>query len=117
MAFPKTHNFNYYRGDTFEFIIDLKTQTGDEFDMSPFDNYVFKIATKRGSTGTQTSAAVVKVDPASLKCTITATVGRTLAAGDYFYDVQMTDTTPDPDTIFTVLTGIITVIDDISGAV
>ena len=117
MAFPKTHNFNYYRGDTFEFIVELKTQGGDDFDISPFDNYVFKIANKRGSGATQYTAAAVKVDPASVKCTITATVGRSLAAGDYFYDVQITDTTTDPDVIHTVLTGVMTVIDDVSGAV
>jgi hypothetical protein len=117
MAFPKTHNFNYYRGDTFEFIIELKTQSGSDFDISPFDNYVFRIANKRGSGATQYAGLAVKVDPASVKCTITPTVGRTLAAGDYFYDVQITDTTPDPDTIYTVLTGVMTVIDDVSGAV
>jgi hypothetical protein len=117
MAFPKTHNFNYYRGDTFEFIVELKSQGGNDFDISPFDNYVFRIANKRGSGATQYAGLAVKVDPASVKCTITPAVGRTMAAGDYFYDVQITDTTPDPDTIYTVLTGVMTVIDDVSGAV
>lgn len=117
MAFPKTHNFDYYRGDTFEFNIDLKNQDATDFDLAAFDTFSFKLANQRGSGGTQVTAAAVKVDPATVKCTILPSVGRTLAAGDYVYDVQITDTTPDPDIIYTVLTGIITVTDDVSGAV
>ena len=52
-----------------------------------------------------------------ITCTITPAVGRTLAAGTYVYDVQITNTVPNPDVILTVLTGSITVTDDITGAV
>lgn len=117
MAFPKTHNIEYYRGDTFEFSVELKNQDGTEFDLSSFETYTFKIANQRGAGATQYTGTAVKIDPASVKCTITPTVGRSLAAGQYFYDVQITDATPDPDVIYTVLTGILNVTDDVSGAV
>lgn len=117
MAFPKTHNLEYYRGDTFEFIVDVKNQDGSDFALSGFETYTFKIANQRGAGATQYTGTAIKVDPASVKCTITATVGRTLAAGQYFYDVQITDTTPTPNIIFTILTGILNVTDDVSGAV
>ena len=117
MAFPTTRNLEYYRGDTFEFNVELKNQDGTDFDLSPFETYTFKIANQRGAGATQYTGTAVKIDPASVKCTITPTVGRSLAAGQYFYDVQITDATPDPDVIYTVLTGILNVTDDISGAV
>jgi hypothetical protein len=117
MAFPKVHNFDYYRGDTFEFNIDLKNQDGTDFDVTTFETFAFKLANQRGSTGTQVTATAIRVDPGTVRCTIIPSVGRTLTAGDYVYDVQITDTTPDPDIIYTILTGIITVTDDITGAV
>lgn len=117
MAFPKTHNLEYYRGDTFEFIVDVKNQDGSDFDLSGFETYTFKIANFRGAGATQYTGTAVKVDPADVKCTITSAVGRTIPAGQYFYDVQITDTTPTPNIIFTILTGILNVTDDVSGAV
>lgn len=117
MAFPTVHNFSYYRGDTYEFNIDLKNSDGTDFDLNIYENVIFKIANQRGSTGTQVSALAVKQEPSTIKCTILPSVGRGLSAGSYVYDVQITDTTPEPDLIYTVLTGTITVTDDISGAV
>ena len=114
MAFPKIHNFDYYRGDTFEFNIELKKQDGTDFDVTVFENFRFTIANRRGSTGTQVPALAARIDPASVKCTIKSDVGATLAAGEYVYDVQITDTTATPNIIYTILTGIITVTEDIA---
>jgi len=116
MAFPGNHDFSYYRGDTYEFDVVLKNQDGTDFDISLYETVAFTIGTQRGSSGTKTTALATKVLPSTVRCTITSTVGRGLASGPYFYDVQITDTTPDPDTIYTVLTGIMTVVDDITGA-
>jgi hypothetical protein len=116
MPFPGNHDFSYYRGDTYEFDVVLKNQDGSNFDISLYETVAFTIGTQRGSGGTKTTALATKVLPSTVRCTITSTVGRGLAAGSYFYDVQITDTTPDPDTIYTVLTGIMTVVDDITGA-
>ena len=117
MAFPGTYNFNYYRGDTAEFVVRPKTSNGGAFDLT---NYTasFTIANRRGSTGSQSVAtASVNTSTDIITCTILPSVGRNLAAGTYVYDVQITDTVSNPDVIFTVLTGSITVTDDITGAV
>jgi len=117
MAFPGTYNFSYYRGDTAEFVVRPKNSNGSAYDLTNY-TATFTIANRRGSTGTQyVGTATVNTSTDIITCTITPAVGRTLAAGTYVYDVQITDVTPNPDVILTVLTGSITVTDDITGAV
>lgn len=116
MAFPGNYNFSYYRGDTYEFTVQLKNQNGDDFPLNEYENILFKIAERRGST-TQFTGVTEKILPSTIKCTITSTVGRNLASGNYVYDIQITDTTADPDIIYTVLTGTIRVTPDISGSI
>jgi len=117
MAFPGNHDFKYYRGDTHEFDVSLKNQDGTDFSITGYETVAFTIANQRGASGTKTTAGATKIEPSVVRCLITPAVGRTLSAGTYFYDVQITDTTPDPDVIYTVLTGTITVVDDVTGAV
>lgn len=92
MPFPVTHNFTYYRGDTFEFDIVLKKQDGTDFDLNLYENVIFKIANKRGAGGVQIEASASAFLPSTVRCKILPSVGRTLAAGEYVYDVQITDT-------------------------
>ena len=114
MAFPGSYNFNYYRGDTAEFVIRPKTANGSAFDLTGYTAEFF-IATARGSTGTQYEAqAVVSGVADTVTCTILPGVGRDLTPGTYVYDVQITT---GASVIFTILTGSITVTDDITGAV
>jgi hypothetical protein len=114
MAFPGSYNFNYYRGDTAEFVIRPKTANGSAFDLTGFSSDFF-IATARGSTGTQYEAqAVVDTVADTVTCTILPGVGRDLAPGSYVYDVQIDSGVSE---IYTILTGTITVTDDITGAV
>jgi hypothetical protein len=117
MAFPGTYNFSYYRGDTYQFVIRPKNSNGESFDLTAYvGNADFTIANRRGSTGTQI-AATATVDAATdiVTCTITGTQGRELVAGTtYVYDVQIDN---GAGVIFTLLTGSITVTDDITGAV
>jgi hypothetical protein len=119
MAFPGTYNFSYYRGDTYQFIIRPKNANGTTFALDAYaGNAVFTMANRRGSTGTQV-AGTATIDTANdiITCTIAPEQGRELVAGTtYVYDVQITNTTPTPDVIFTLLTGSITVTDDITGA-
>ena len=115
MAFPGTYNFNYYRGDTAEFVIQPKTSNGEAFDLTGY-TAIFTIATARGVAGTAATAVVNDVTNI-ITCTIVPSVGRALVAGTYVYDVQITNETPNPDVIFTLLTGTITVTNDITGAV
>ena len=117
MAFPGTYNFNYYRGDTYQFIIRPKSANGATFPLDDYeDNVVFTIANIRGSSGIQI-AATATVDTAQdiVTCTITPTQGRELSAGTtYVYDVQIDN---GASVVYTLLTGSITVTDDITGAI
>ena len=117
MAFPGTYNFNYYRGDTAEFVIQPKNSNGEAFDLTGY-SASFIIANTRGPspTFTRTANAVVNDVTNIITCTITPSIGRDLAAGTYVYDVQITDVTPNPDVIFTLLTGTITSTNDVVGA-
>lgn len=114
MAFPGSYNFSYYRGDTNQFVIRPKNASGSSFDLTGYTAQFF-IANRRGSTGTQFEAQAV-VDTANdlVTCTILPGVGRELTAGTFVYDVQITTGSAN---IVTLLTGSITVTDDITGAV
>ena len=117
MAYPGIYNFTYYRGDTAEFVIRPKTANGSAYNLTDYTG-TFTIANRRGSTGTQYVATAVVDDVTNIiTCTITPSVGRTLGSGTYVYDVEITNAIPNPDIILTVLTGSITVIDDVTGAV
>lgn len=113
MAFPGTYNFNYYRGDTSQIIIRPKTANGESFDLTDFDAQ-YTIATARGESGTQ-YAATATVDEVNdlVTCTISDSTGRTLEAGTYVYDVEIDNGLQ----VYTILTGTITVTDDITGAI
>lgn len=114
MAFPGTYNFSYYRGDTAEFVVRPKASNGTAFNLTGY-SADFIIANKRGSTGTQYEAqAVIDTENNLVTCTILPGLGRTIVPGTYVYDVQI-DTSPSE--IFTILTGTITVTDDVAGAV
>jgi hypothetical protein len=114
MAFPGTFNFSYYRGDTNQFVIRPKNANGAAFDLTGY-TAIFTIANRRGSTGTQYEAqAVVDTVNDLVTCTILPGVGRQLSAGTFVYDIQITTGAAN---IVTILTGSITVTDDITGAV
>lgn len=118
MAFPGTYNFNYYRGDTFNFTISPKDSTGTSFPLSGY-TATFTIATARGSGATQysgTTSIVSTTVPVvnTITCTIPANIGRSLIGGStYVYDVQIAS----GSNIYTLLTGTISSTDDITGAV
>lgn len=116
MAFPGTYNFNYYRGDTAEFVIRPKASNGTEFDLTGYDAD-FTIANKRGSGASVTqyqAQAIVDSENNTVTCTILPGTGSNLLSGSYVYDVQIDDGSTQ---IYTLVTGTITVTDDITGAV
>ena len=117
MAFPGTYNFSYYRGDTYQFIVRPKNANGTVFTLDDYsDGALFTIANRRGSTGTQVVAtATVDITNHIITCTITPEQGRELTSGTtYVYDVQIEN---GASIVYTLLTGSITVTDDITGAV
>jgi hypothetical protein len=115
MAFPGTFNINYYQGDTYEFKIYPKNSIGAIFDLSEF-SVKFFVATSRGPGATQFECqSSIGIDSV-VNCKIPPGVGRSLTAGtSYVYDVQVTRSSD--NTIYTLLTGNLSVTADITGAV
>jgi hypothetical protein len=113
MAFPGSYNFNYYRGDRYEFVIRPKNSNGDAFDLTGYSGSFF-VASARGEGKTQYEMqAVVSGVTDTVTCTILPGAGEGLVAGTYVYDVQIDS---GPTLVYTLLTGTITVTDDVSGA-
>ena len=114
MAFPATYNFSYYKGDTNEFVIRPKTSNGGAFDLTGYTSEFF-IATSRGDNPTYRVEAQAVVDTTNdtVTCTILPGVGGTLDAGTYVYDVHIAN---GASLIFTLLTGTITVTEQVTGA-
>jgi hypothetical protein len=119
MAFPGTFNFSYYRGDTYQFIVRPKSESGASFDLDGF-TAIFTIANKRGSGAIQYSSttpntltALVNTADDIVTCTVDTITGRLLTSGTtWVYDVQVSDGA----LTYTLLTGSISVTDDITGA-
>lgn len=117
MAFPATYNFNYYKGDTYQFIIRPKNADGSAFDLASFNEANFTIATARGSGTTQyTNGITASIDSVNdlVTCTISASGGQLIPAGaTYVYDVQIKTSS---NIVYTLLTGTITITDQVTGA-
>jgi hypothetical protein len=118
MAFPGTYNINYYKGDTYEFRIYPKDAAGEPFDLTDFDgSESFTIANVRGSEATTTIYAFADIVDDYVLCAIRPGDSLNLVAGTtYYYDVSIDKTGDEYDSVFTLLTGTITVTDHVSGA-
>lgn len=114
MAFPGTYNFSYYKGDTLEFVIRPKSANGASFPLTGYTADFF-IATARGDNPTFSveASAVVNSTTNIVTCTILPSVGSTLDAGTYVYDVEITS---GPSVVYTLLTGTVTVTEQVTGA-
>jgi hypothetical protein len=125
MAFPGTYNFDYYRGDTFQFVITPKTSTGATFQLDAFSaaGAIFSIATSRGDNPTTSIdsvsdasklSAVINTSTDIITCTIKPDARADLVGGStYYYDVEIFNGAA---LRYTLLTGEITVTDDVTGA-
>jgi hypothetical protein len=143
MAFPATYDFNYYKGDTFEFRIYPKKNDGTVFNLSayqiasnnttaiddvtdtvaPYDSARFTIANIRGSAGVKVNCfARIHDDGTHVRCAIRPEDSTTLVAGtEYVYDVEVTKPAGSAGTgqyslVHTLLTGKITITDQVTGA-
>jgi len=114
MSFPGTYNFSYYKGDTNQFVIRPKTSNGGAFDLSGY-TALFFIASSRGNNPSFRVEAQAVVDTVNdtVTCTILPGVGGTLSSGTFVYDVQITS---GASLVFTLLTGTITVTEQVTGA-
>jgi hypothetical protein len=143
MAFPATYDFNYYKGDTFEFRIYPKKNDGTVFELSgfkipssfanypdyyedssaPYDSAQFTISTVRGNTGLPIKCfARISDDGTFVQCAIRPSDSYELSAGtEYVYDVEVRKPAGSPGTgqyeiVHTLLTGRITITDQVTGA-
>lgn len=128
MAFPGTYNFSYYKGDTYEFKLYPKNSDGTAFNLSSFadteneDNARFFVSTERGLAGVENqvecSAQIVsELGETYILCTITPGQGASMNAGtNYVYDVEIRKTVENTPYILTLVTGTITVTDQVTGA-
>ena len=125
MAFPGTYNFDYYRGDTFQFVITPKTSAGTTFPLDDFAaaGAIFSIATSRGDNPTTSIdnvsdasklSAVINTATDVISCVIKPDARADLIGGaTYYYDVEIYN---GGASRFTLVTGEITVTDDVTGA-
>jgi hypothetical protein len=118
MAFPGELNINYYKGDTHEFKIYPQKPDGSVFNLTSYSNATFTIATQRGAAGVTAGQinASAKINSDHIVCAITPENGAVMdSAITYVYDVQIYSPGSDTyDTVFTLLTGSISVTDDVT---
>jgi hypothetical protein len=133
MAFPATYDFNYYKGDTFEFRIYPKKNDGTVFDLSTFyiptnyantpDDVTDTVAPYDSAQFTiSTCFARVSDDNTFVQCAIRPADGNQLVAGtEYVYDVEVKKPAGSAgsgqyEIVQTLLTGSITITDQVTGA-
>lgn len=128
MAFPGNYNFNYYKGDTYEFKLYPKNSDGTPFNLSSFadtessDNARFVLSTEAGIGGLdnqiECSAQIItEIAETYILCTITPGQGASMNAGtDYVYDVEIRKMIGNSPYILTLVYGEITVTDHVTGA-
>jgi hypothetical protein len=120
MAFPGTYNISYYRGDTLEFKIFPKDASGAAFDLSEFDNGFgpnFTISTSRGESGVEDQVvAYAQIIDDHILCVIRPEDGEQLdPTKRYVYDIEIVKGSIPYDIVYTLLTGTISVTDQVSG--
>lgn len=113
MAFPATYNIAYYRGDTYDFVINPKNANGGTFNLSNYSG-LFTISTLRGDAESIVGYgdAVVTASAGTVTCEIPSALGSVLSGASYVYDIEINNTTA--STTYTLLTGTISVTQDIS---
>lgn len=122
MAFPGELNINYYKGDTYEFSVYPKNADGSSMNLT---NYLprFTIASARGVADNpaitddyiEVYASIPEDNPNHIKCAITPAAGNLLdPTKTYYYDVEIRKTQLPYDLIYTLLTGSITLTDQVS---
>jgi len=123
MAFPANLNINYYRGDTYEFKIYPKQNNGQSFSLDGYDRLngvKFTISAERGLPGRTSKVeayAEISLDRTHITCAIRPNDGNALdASKDYFYDVEINKTDTPYNKVYTLLTGTISVEEQVTGA-
>jgi hypothetical protein len=116
MAFPATYNINYYKGDTFEFLIKPKNSSGNDFVVTDvLYSVAFKLAPTRGGPPEQTIQGEATIlSENSVLCAITPSVAALLdSTKTYVYDVRITNLT-DSEVVYTLLNGTVNIFEGVT---
>jgi hypothetical protein len=116
MAFPATHNINYYKGDTYEMLIKPRTSAGSEFIVTDtLYSVTFKLAPQRGGPAGETvygSSSILSEN--SVLAQITPSVAAQLdSTKTYFYDIRITSLS-DPNIVYTLLNGSVSIVEGVT---
>ena len=120
MAFPGTYNISYYKGDTYEFRIYPKDSNGATFDLTQYAHPKFIVSTVRGTAGLSNQVECLAVITSGdlgnyVTCTIRPNDLRNLnSSANYVYDIQITKDATPHKYVHTLLTGTLSITDDIA---
>lgn len=117
MSFPATYNINLYKGDRYDFTIRPKDSGGVPYPLTS-GTYTakFYISETRGGSAVNTITATASVGTNSVSCSILpATSAGMDASKTYYYDVSIQQIS-DATVIYTLLTGTITLTDQVTPA-
>lgn len=113
---PASQAISYYRGDTLRFYVRPQDQDGNEVDLTDYTSSFIIASDRTGTPTTLIEASTTKLGNI-IECTLDSDDGELLDSSvTYQYDVTITSSDPTP-VVYTYLTGTITVIDDVNGAV
>lgn len=116
MAFPGELNINYYKGDTYEFQITPKKNDNTSFDLTGY-SVKLAISSARGSSSIIEGWAETNTSTNIISCAITPGNGEEMTAGEtYVYDVEIKKTSSPYNLVYTILTGSISVTEQVSPA-
>jgi hypothetical protein len=123
MAFPAVFNISYYRGDTYEFRIYPKDASGNPFPLTGYDlteGVKFTMSTERGEGGIGDQLegyAQISSDRSYIDCAILPENGVDMDFSlNYVYDVEISKSATPYPIVITLLTGTISVTEQITGA-
>ncbi len=117
MAFPGTYNIDYYKGDTYEFRIYPKDSSGAPFSLYGYGAQKFTIAPTRGESDINNIVnCYATIDNDNILCVIRPSDGEKLDVekSPYYYDVEIENTSGDYAKLYTLLTGAITVTEQVT---
>jgi hypothetical protein len=117
MSFPGSYNIRYYYGDTLEFRIFPKNASGEIFDLNTFTDVRFTLAQNRNTPASQhiTCFSQISSDKTNILCTIRPEDSELLNPDiQYVYDVEISKPSNPYDIVYTLLTGNVTILRDVT---
>jgi hypothetical protein len=114
MAFPGELNITYYKGDTYEFQVTPKKNDNTAFNLSGYSVKMSLSETKNTSSPIE-GYAEIDTNTNSINCAITPGNGLLLdPEKTYVYEVEIKKNGSPYNLVYTILTGTISVIDQVS---